>query len=62
MNIHNELKELGLTRRQFADEVGLSWRTIQEYATGKAPLLVRKYLALRLWMKRRGFKASDFPE
>jgi len=58
------LKELGVSRQQFADETGLSWSTVQRYADGRLSpsVIFMQYLGVRLWMKRRGFKASAFPE
>jgi len=55
-----QLAELGLTQKSFSEEAGLGLRTVQRYAAGDVPKLVKKYIELRLWMKRRSFKIVDF--
>lgn len=62
-NIAPALKELGLTRQEFADEIGQGLRTVQGYATGEyhPHILLVEYLKMRLWMKRHGFKITDVP-
>ena len=52
-NIKNQIKALGITSQQLADDVGMDWSTIQRYRNGrlKPSKLILEYLRLRIWKK-----------
>jgi len=46
------LRLLGLSRRQAASELGVSWRTLEGWAQGRSPVHPSAARLLRCWVAR----------